>query len=94
MNKVQAKVEELREQLEGELNSTNYRYVSYYENITDYAEERGLNEEDAYEDIVERIETIAKPSKEELDKGFMLIDESGSTCFEVVLKDDICNYKA
>lgn len=94
MNKVQAKVAELKEKMEGLVGGANYRYVTYYNDIEEYGEERGLNKEDAYNDIVDRVETIEKPSEEELEKGFMLIDESGSTGFEVVLKDDICDYKA
>lgn len=95
MDKIQAKVAELKEKMEGPTgaNGTNYCYVSYYKNIKDFGFEPELNEEEAFEEIMNRIETIHKPTKEELNEGFMVIDESGSTRFEVVLKDNICDYK-
>lgn len=94
MNKVQDKVAELKEKMEGSIGGANYRYVTYYDGIEEYADERALSVDDAYEDIINHVITIEKPSRESLKNGFMVIEESGAIDFELVLSADILDYKA
>lgn len=94
MNKVQAKVAELKEKLGGSVGGANYRYVTYYDSIEEYADERALSVDDAYEDIINHVITIEKPSRDSLNHGFMIIEESGAVDFELVLSADILDYTA
>lgn len=64
-------------------------YVTGYENLEEYANERKLSVEDAFEDIIERVETIEKPTREQLAEPFILIDQPTSSMFEIITSEEI-----
>lgn len=84
---IEIKVNEIKEVLENEVAG---KYVTFYKTIADYNQERGLaTEEEAFEDITERQEQGDELTLADLQNGFLIIDESGSSAFNVYKKETV-----
>lgn len=92
MTNVKDKVAAIKALLE---NENDGKYVTYYETIADYNQERGLEtEEEGFEDIVKNQERGDELTLADLQNGFLIIDESGSSQFDVYKKATVETEKA
>lgn len=64
-------------------------YVTGYKNLADYASEHDLSADEAYEEITDLSKLVNPPTKKELNDPFIIIDQSTSTMFEIILSEEI-----
>lgn len=62
-------------------------YVTGYAGLADYASEHAMTQEEAFEEIADLSKLVNPPTKEELASSFIIIDETRSTRFEVIIVD-------
>lgn len=68
-------------------------YVTKYDNVEEYASLREISYEEAYKEIVDLSGLVYPPTKEELSEPFIVIDETGSTRFDITLSSEINSNK-